>query len=193
MPIANINGVNLNYEVDGQGNAVLLVHGYTGSSQDWVNQVPVLSLHYKVIALDLRGHGKSAAPSGEDAYSVKILANDVFSLLKMLDVKQCCLVGHSLGGFVALQVAPAKEHDVIANSQLVFCAFDRLECIIHRLTFPFSPDVEAHRDRLILLVALVNARRHTSGHPAILVVIVGYVWHCFTSTRQFAIVSHCAK
>jgi len=60
---------------------------------------------YKVVALDLRGHGKSAAPSREEEYSVQIFTDDVFALLRMLNIKQCCLVGHSLGGFIALEFA----------------------------------------------------------------------------------------
>ena len=65
MPIATItiNGVLLSYEISGQGNAVVFVHGYVGSNRDWVNQVPALASRYKVIAPDLRGHGRSAAPS----------------------------------------------------------------------------------------------------------------------------------
>ena len=113
MPIANINGVNLNYEVTGQGKAIVCVHGYTGSSQDWANQLPILSPKYKVVTPDLRGHGKSAAPSREEAYSMQILADDVFGLLKRLNVEQCCLVGHSLGGFVALQFA-LEHQDMLA-------------------------------------------------------------------------------
>ena len=105
MPIVNINGVDLNYEVTGQGEAVVFLHGYTGSTQDWANQVPVLSPKYQVIALDHRGHGKSAAPSREEEYSVPIFADDVLDILKTLDIKKCCLAGHSLGGFIALQFA----------------------------------------------------------------------------------------
>ena len=105
MPIANINGVNLNYEIAGQGKAIVFLHGYTGSTQDWANQMPVLSQKYKVVALDLRGHGKSEAPSSEEEYSVQIFADDVLGLLRILDIKKCCLVGHSLGGFIALQFA----------------------------------------------------------------------------------------
>ncbi len=61
MPVDNINGVNLNYEIAGQGEAIVFLHGMTGSTQDWANQIPVLSPQHKVIALDHRGHGKSAA------------------------------------------------------------------------------------------------------------------------------------
>jgi len=110
--------VNLNYEVAGQGEAVVFLHGYTGSGQDWANQIPVLAPRYRVVALDLRGHGKSAAPSKEEEYSVPIFAEDVCALLKLLDIKKCCLGGHSLGGFIALEFA--LEHpDMLAALVLV--------------------------------------------------------------------------
>ncbi len=118
MPIININGVDLNYEISGQGEAIVFLHGYTGSTQDWANQIRVLSPKYKVIALDCRGHGKSAAPSKEEDYSVKILAEDVFGLLKMLNIEKCCLAGHSLGGFVALQLA-LEHQDMLTALVLV--------------------------------------------------------------------------
>jgi len=114
MPIININGVDLNYEISGQGEAIVFLHGYTGSTQDWVNQIRVLSSKYKVVTLDCRGHGKSAAPPGEEDYSVKILAEDVFGLLEMLNIKKCCLAGHSLGGFTALQFAMGHQDLLVA-------------------------------------------------------------------------------
>ncbi len=118
MPIVNINGVNLNYEVAGQGKAVVFLHGMTGSTQDWTNQFSVLSPKHRCVALDNRGHGKSAAPSREGDYSVEIFANDVFSLLKRLNIKKCCLAGHSFGGFVALQFA-LEHQDMLAALVLV--------------------------------------------------------------------------
>ena len=118
MPVVNINGVKLNYEVAGQGEAVIFLHGYTGSAQDWGNQVPALSPKYRVFALDNRGHGKSSAPSKKEEYSMPVFADDVFSLLKMLGIKKCCLVGHSLGGFIALQFA-LKYQDILTALVLV--------------------------------------------------------------------------
>ena len=118
MPVDNINGVNLNYEIAGQGEAIVFLHGMTGSTQDWANQIPVLSPQHKVIALDHRGHGKSAAPSREEDYSVKISTEDVFALLRMLSIKKCCLVGHSLGGFIALEFA-LEHQDMLAALVLV--------------------------------------------------------------------------
>ena len=118
MPKASINGVDLNYEISGQGEAVVFLHGYTGSTQDWSNQMTALSPKYKFVALDHRGHGKSAAPSGEEDYSVQILADDTFALLNELNIKNCCLVGHSLGGFTALQFA-IQHQDMLAALVLV--------------------------------------------------------------------------
>lgn len=112
MTIANINGVNLNYEVAGRGKAVVFLHGMTGSTRDWANQIPALSPKYRVVALDHRGHGKSAAPRKEEEYSLPIFANDVFGLLTMLNIKKCCLVGHSIGGFIALEFA-LKHQDML--------------------------------------------------------------------------------
>ena len=118
MTIAKINGVDMNYEVTGQGNVIVFLHGMTGSTQDWANQVSLLSPKYKVITRDQRGHGKSAAPEGDEQYSVPIFADDVFALLRMLDIKKCCLAGHSIGGFTTLQFA--LEHpDMITALVLV--------------------------------------------------------------------------
>lgn len=118
MPVANVNGVNLNYEVTGNGKPIVLLHGMTGSTHDWENQIKFLSPKYKVIAMDHRGHGKSASPSRREAYLAKILVADVYELLKMLGINKCCLVGHSLSGRVALQFA-LEHQDLLATLVLV--------------------------------------------------------------------------
>jgi pimeloyl-ACP methyl ester carboxylesterase len=118
MPVANINGLNLNYEVAGKGQAVVFLHGMTGSTQDWANQIAVLSPKYKVVALDMRGHGKSAAPTTEAGYSIPLFAEDVLGLLNVLDIRKCCLAGHSIGGFIALQFA-LDHADRLASLVLV--------------------------------------------------------------------------
>jgi len=118
MPVVSVNGVDLNYEVTGQGEAVVCLHGMTGSTRDWANQVTVLLPGYRLVALDMRGHGKSAAPASEEEYSIPIFAEDVFTVLKELDIKKCCLAGHSVGGFIALQFA--LEHpEMVAALVLV--------------------------------------------------------------------------
>ncbi|NQU07244.1 MAG: alpha/beta fold hydrolase, partial [Candidatus Abyssubacteria bacterium] len=104
MPVIRVNDIDLNYEQSGKGETIVFLHGYTGSSQDWASQIPVVSTDYRAIAVDHRGHGKSEAPVTEEAYSIKIFSEDVYALLGRLGITRCCLVGHSMGGFMALQL-----------------------------------------------------------------------------------------
>ena len=103
MPILSVNNINLYYEETGEGETMVFLHGYTGSSQDWANQIPSVSKKYRALAMDSRGHGRSEAPTEEEDYSVKIFSEDVYALLLKLGIEKCCLVGHSMGGFMALQ------------------------------------------------------------------------------------------
>lgn len=103
MPIINVNNIDLNYEQTGEGEAIVFLHGYTGSCRDWSNQVAAASVTYKCIAVDHRGHGKTEAPASEEEYSIKIFSEDVYALLNKLGINRCCLVGHSMGGFMSLQ------------------------------------------------------------------------------------------
>ena len=105
MPTAVINGVKINHHVLGKGPAIILLHGFTGSHQDWALQIQVLSKKYRVVAMDHRGQGKSEAPSSPDDYSVSIFTQDVHGLLQHLGIRKTCLVGHSMGGFMALEFA----------------------------------------------------------------------------------------
>lgn len=105
MPFQLINGVSLHYEEAGNGGAIVLLHGYTGSTKDWACQVPLLAPAYRVIALDHRGHGMSSGPHEEEGYSIPISSADVYELVRLLGIDRCCLVGHSMGGYVALQCA----------------------------------------------------------------------------------------
>jgi len=103
MTIMKVNNVDINYEQTGQGEAVVFLHGFTGSNRDWTNQINAISDKYRTIAVDHRGHGGSGAPDNEEDYSIEIFCQDVHALLKGLDIDKCCLVGHSMGGFMSLQ------------------------------------------------------------------------------------------
>jgi pimeloyl-ACP methyl ester carboxylesterase len=103
MPILSANRTDIYYEETGAGEAVVFLHGYTGSGRDWTSQVAAVSPEYRAITMDCRGHGRSGAPTAEDDYSIKIFSEDVHALLDELEIEKCCLVGHSMGGFMALQ------------------------------------------------------------------------------------------
>jgi pimeloyl-ACP methyl ester carboxylesterase len=96
-----LHGYNLEYVDAGQGPAVLFVHGLLGTHLNWSHLIEVLSDGKRVIAPDLFGHGASAKPMGD--YSLGAHAGTLRDLLDHLGVDRVTLVGHSLGGGVALQ------------------------------------------------------------------------------------------
>jgi pimeloyl-ACP methyl ester carboxylesterase len=98
-----LHGHPVTYRRMGQGPAVLLVHGITSSSRTWRSVLPALAEHYDVIAPDLLGHGQSAKPRGD--YSLGAYASGLRDLLVALEVPTATVVGHSLGGGVAMQFA----------------------------------------------------------------------------------------
>lgn len=98
-----VNGINLAYEVQGDGPALLFIHGLGSCLQDWEFQAAAFSQRYKVISFDLRGHGQSDKPAGP--YSIKLFADDAAALLKALNVASAHVVGISMGGGVAFQLA----------------------------------------------------------------------------------------
>ncbi len=77
MPKLNRDGVELYYEVHGEGFPVLLTHGYSSSSHMWEGQVGPFSRRYKLITWDMRGHGKSDYPADQGAYSEEATVADM--------------------------------------------------------------------------------------------------------------------
>ena len=103
MPRLHVREIDLYYEATGQGQPVLLIHGLGSSTRDWAEQVAFFSKHYQVVVFDLRGHGKSDKPSGP--YSIPLFAADTTELITALGIAPAHVVGISLGGMIALQLA----------------------------------------------------------------------------------------
>jgi pimeloyl-ACP methyl ester carboxylesterase len=101
---ATIHGHDVRYRMAGNGPVILLIHGMAGSSRTWRDVMKLLARDYTVIAPDLLGHGESAKPIGD--YSLGAYASGLRDLLVgTLGVDSATLVGHSLGGGVAMQLA----------------------------------------------------------------------------------------
>jgi pimeloyl-ACP methyl ester carboxylesterase len=98
---AVVHGRDVNYVEAGAGPLLLLIHGMAGTAQNWQSVLEPLSLRHTVVAADFPGHG-SSAPGGGD-YSLGSLASGLRDLLVTLGHDRATLVGHSLGGGVALQ------------------------------------------------------------------------------------------
>lgn len=90
----------------GSGPPLLLLHGFTGAKEDFADWIdPFAARGWTVVAPDHRGHGASDAPGHEDDYSIEILAADALALVDELGWDRFALLGHSMGGMVAQQVA----------------------------------------------------------------------------------------
>jgi pimeloyl-ACP methyl ester carboxylesterase len=98
-----LHGQPYTYRTEGSGPLVVLLHGIAASSATWERVIPRLSPFHRVIAPDLLGHGKSAKPRGD--YSLGAYANLLRDLLEALGEQRATIVGHSLGGGIAMQFA----------------------------------------------------------------------------------------
>src|SRR4051812_48382936 len=98
-----LHGQSVTYRTAGSGPTLLLLHGITNSSQTWEPVAEALAEHFTIIAPDLLGHGHSATPRGD--YSLGAHASGARDLLTALGHDRVTVVGHSLGGGVAMQFA----------------------------------------------------------------------------------------
>ena len=97
-------GCSLHYEEYGHGNPLILIHGLGSSSQDWELQVPVLARHYRLIVVDVRGHGRSDKP--RERYSIKGFTFDLIALIEHLNLPAAQQTGKRLA-----LLGPREEQD----------------------------------------------------------------------------------
>ncbi len=119
MPVANIEGVDINYLDEGEGRPIMLIHGFSSNLKSWDEQMPALSSRYRVVRYDCRGHGKSESPADPAAYSQEILVREALGLLDELGIDRACVCGHSMGGNVALHMA--INHPDRVDASIVAC------------------------------------------------------------------------
>ena len=106
MPREVVECVELNVRVEGEGEPVLLIHGFPDSSALWRDVVPeLLAAGYRTVVIDQRGFGESAAPDGKRNYALELLANDALAVLRALGIERAHLVGHDWGAAVGWLLA----------------------------------------------------------------------------------------
>lgn len=106
MPLITVNKIKLHYEIYGHhphAETLLFIHGLGSSGQDWENQIEYFKADYQILVVDLRGHGKSEKPN--IPYSVCMFAEDISQLLHQLSMEKLHVIGHSLGGMIAFELA----------------------------------------------------------------------------------------
>jgi 3-oxoadipate enol-lactonase len=106
--IIHLNQIDLYFEDHGNGIPLVLLHGYPFDHTIWQAVIPTMAEKARVIVPDLRGHGRTDAPEG--IYTMRQVADDVAALLDALKISRAVVVGHSMGGYVALAFAQAYPH-----------------------------------------------------------------------------------
>ncbi len=108
---ADLDGLRIHYLEKGEGTPLVLIHGYTSSTYTWKDQFAELAKQYRVIAVDLKGFGFSDKPDGD--YSRRAQGEVVARLLDKLNIERAWLVGNSMGGETALNVAADHPEKVL--------------------------------------------------------------------------------
>jgi pimeloyl-ACP methyl ester carboxylesterase len=103
MPYQAVNGIQIYYEEQGAGEPLILINGLAFPMDLWFAQIQALSGHFRVIALDNRGIGRSGQPDEE--YSIKQMASDTVGLMTALGINKAHVAGLSMGGFIAQEIA----------------------------------------------------------------------------------------
>jgi 2-succinyl-6-hydroxy-2,4-cyclohexadiene-1-carboxylate synthase len=105
MPLVETNGSTHHVDERGTGPPLVLLHGFTGSACSWWPMIDALAAHHRVLAVDLIGHGRSAAPARASRYAFDRALDDLRQVAETLDVGGATWLGYSMGGRVALGLA----------------------------------------------------------------------------------------
>ncbi|MCE7699801.1 MAG: alpha/beta hydrolase [Methanobacterium paludis] len=103
MPMVKVNNINMYYESYGKGEPLILISGNGGESSQWKDMIPTFSKDYQMITFDNRGAGRTDKPEME--YSIEMMADDVIGLMNALEIKEAHVLGASMGGMIAQNIA----------------------------------------------------------------------------------------
>ncbi len=103
MPNANVNGINIGYQVYGNGEPLILLPGLGGDRNAWFFQMDSFKEHYRTITYDTRGTGASG--SSDSPSTIKIMADDTIGLMDHLSIDKAHILGVSMGGMIAQEIA----------------------------------------------------------------------------------------
>ena len=149
MPTIRANGIDIYYQIHGQGEPLLLIAGLGCDCLLWTPILDALARQYQVIIFDNRGAGRSSAPDA--LYSVDQMAADTFALLDHLKICKTHVLGHSLGGAVAQTLA--HQHPRVVN-KLILCTTSQRFNQVSRLV---ESNILALREKSIAIPLIVDA------------------------------------
>ena len=117
MPKARVNGISINYSVEGRGEPLFLIMGFSGSKMAWFFQRRTFRKHFQVVTFDNRGVGQSDKPTGP--YSMQMFADDTVGLMDHLGIDRAHILGVSMGGLIAQHIAlshPERVRKLVLGS-----------------------------------------------------------------------------
>ena len=128
MPKVSVQDIEINYQEEGSGYPLILIHGLNGDLTGWVLVMPELSKHYRTIALDVRGHGGTGKP--DQPYSIKSFSEDFFEFMNQLKIPKAHILGLSMGGAIAQQFA--LDHPEMIRSLVLVSTFSYVDEKTHQ-------------------------------------------------------------
>ena len=140
----NHKGIKLYYNDSGQGNSIILLHGFLESSTMWKDLESSLSKSYRIISPDLLGHGKSDCI--DYIHTMEDMADGVLTIIDYLKIDKVTLIGHSMGGYVSL--ALAEKYPTLINGL----------CLVNSTASEDSPQRIKNRNRAIKQVKIHSSR-----------------------------------
>ncbi len=105
MPYIESHGLGYYYESHGSGPTLVLLHGFTGSTESWAEFIQPFSQRFRAVLLDLPGHGRTASPSEPERYKMELVSRDLFTIFATLQLSDINLLGYSMGGRLAIYMA----------------------------------------------------------------------------------------
>jgi 3-oxoadipate enol-lactonase len=128
MSIAKVDSIELYYEEQGSGDPLLLIMGLAADSTAWLFQIPDFAKHYRTIAFDNRGVGRSSKPPGP--YTIHQMADDTAGLLDVLGITRTHVIGVSMGGMIAQELA--LRHPQRVRGLVLACTYPEPDADIER-------------------------------------------------------------
>lgn len=147
--IAEINGIQMYYEMYGEGEPLVMLHGFSGSGANWKPFVEEFAETYKLIIPDLRGHGRSTNPTNQ--FTHRQAALDVYALLDELKIEKFRAMGISTGGMTLIHMAtqqPERAEAIVLIGATIYFPEQAREIMRQRTVEGLSErEWEAYRDR----------------------------------------------
>ena len=170
MPVINSDGIKIYYETEGEGQPIVLVHGFSSDLNNWKSTgwVKTLKDKYQVIMLDCRGHGKSDKPHEFIKYSLKSMNSDIIKLLDHLSIEKTNFFGYSMGAAMLFQLLlqePKRFISAILGGFVLNFLEDKVErnrireIVIKRVAALKAENIELIEDPMALAIRQFSKAR----------------------------------